>query len=583
MRNLSFLLLLICLSVPYVQSFATAEDSGAEAPAQAMYLYTPAQVSGAEAYDEAVAAACIQGIVNRTNPQVYVLSNVSTRPQYWLDTLSKSPGWLTGKQWVPLADLNALAALAGDRLKGVVIWDPSVPATVNIATTIAGIKDAVVLSPDLAERVLPEWNLPILEDLRNRFDGSESGSRKNDAYRWAVREYLSKGLCSLHFLCLYEDAAQARVAGSIGYVVTRDWAVKNRAFVFDLSPWGDETPKDDPGQPMGTDLATYRMILEETLRQSGGRHMTELAGFFAFWKYSSIPGYTSTHEPVPTEWETVYLISPYNCYQNTVASDCYNQSFHVHAPFTPLQQPRPELQTTVELKAYLCILMADYDSATPLYDFMPNHWDNPGRGKLPLAWGINPNLLETYPDVIAHFYRTATPNDFFTSDATAAGYMNPNRVKPEYLPLFVKHNKDFFDRADMTIAPMVLDWDQPTDAVKDAFTRFAPDGFATIVMDLHGTGGTVPKPHLWKGMPVTELLNDTCNFSSPQQTADAMYHAIEKRGNTKPGFYFFRIVWTPPSSVIESLELLRNGHPEVPFEVVDPYTFFRLFKEVYEK
>ena len=50
-----------------------------------------------------------------------------------------------------------------------------------------------------------------------------------------------------------------------------------------------------------------------------------------------------------------------------------------------------------------------------------------------------------------------------------------------------------------------------------------------------------------------------------------------------PGFYFFRIVWTPPSSVIESLEVLRNGHPEVPFEVVDPYTFFRLFKEVYEK
>ena len=570
-----------------------------------MYLYTPTQGSGAEAYDEAVAAACIQGIVNRESPQVYVLSNVSTRPQYWLDTLSKSPGWLAGKKLVPLADLNALAALAGDRLKGVVIWDPTVPATINVATTIAGVKDAVVLSPQLAERVLSQWNLPVLDDLRNRFDGSKSGSRKNDAYRWAIEEYLAGrgcplmcskarqqgclqreidgGTCSSHFLCLYEDAAQARDTGGIGYVVTRDWAVKNRAFVFDLSPWGDETPKDDPDQPLGTDLATYRMILEEILRQSAGKHMTELAGFFAFWKYSNIPGYASSHEPVPTEWETVYLISPYNCYQNTVASDCYNQSFHAHAPSTPLKQRRPEPRNVVEPKAYICILMADYDSATPLYDFLPNHWDNPGRGKIPLAWGINPNLLETYPDVIEHFYRTATANDYFTSDASAAGYMNPNRVKPEYLPLFVKHNKTFFDRADMTIAPMVLDWDQPADAVKDAFTRFAPDGFATIVMDLHGTGGTVPKPHVWKGMPVTELLNDTCNFSSPQQTADAMYRAIEKRGNMMPGFYFFRIVWTPPSSVIESLEVLRNGHPEVPFEVVDPYTFFRLFKEVYEK
>ena len=129
----------------------------------------------------------------------------------------------------------------------------------------------------------------------------------------------------------------------------------------------------------------------------------------------------------------------------------------------------------------------------------------------------------------------------------------------------------------------MLDWDQPTDAVKDAFTQFAPDGFATIVMDLHGTGGTVPKPHVWKGMPVTELLNDTCNFASPQQTADAMYNAIKKRGDTRPGFHFFRIVWTPPSSVIESLEVLRKDHPEFEFEVVDPYAFFSLFKEALGK
>jgi hypothetical protein len=146
------------------------------------------------------------------------------------------------------------------------------------------------------------------------------------------------------------------------------------------------------------------------------------------------------------------------------------------------------------------------------------------------------------------------------------------------MPLFVKHNKTFFDRADMTIAPMVLDWDQPTPAVKDAFTQFAPDGYATIVMDLHEKGGVTPQPHIWKGMPVTELLNDTCNFANPKQTADAMYNAILKRGNTRPGFYFFRIVWTPPSLIIESLDTLRKDHPDLEFELVDPYAFFNLFK-----
>ena len=78
------------------------------------------------------------------------------------------------------------------------------------------------------------------------------------------------------------------------------------------------------------------MILAETLRQSAGKHMTELTGFFAFSKYADMPDHKSAHEPVPTEWETVWLISPYNCYQNTVASDCFNQSLHSQAPRQPL-------------------------------------------------------------------------------------------------------------------------------------------------------------------------------------------------------------------------------------------------------
>ena len=309
--------------------------------------------------------------------------------------------------------------------------------------------------------------------------------------------------------------------------------------------------------------------------------MTELTGFFAFWKYSNVPGYASTHEPVPTEWETVYLISPYNGYQNTISSDCYNQSFHSQQPLDKLTQRRPSPPGQVEEKAYVCILMADYDSATPLYDFLPKFWDDPQRGEIPLAWGINPNLIETYPDIIAHFYKTATKNDHFTSDASAAGYMNPNRVKASELPLFIEHNKRFFDATDMTIAPMVLDWDEPTAAVKDAFTEFAPDGFATIVLDMHNNGGDVPDPHVWKGMPVTELINNTCNFVSPQQTSDAMFGAIRDRGAQAPGFYFFRIVWTPPSSVIASLDVFRKDHPDVPIEVVDPYSFFALFNMHY--
>ncbi len=579
---------------PVSRGLAATQLAGTDAPVapadpkqskegQPLYIYAMAATGTPMSYDEAMAVASLQGIINRKSPEVYLLSHQNSRPQFWLDLLAKDNRWLHGREKKRLTDIDALVKLAGTRVKGAVIWDPAVPASVNVATTIAGVQDAVVLSPELAGRHLAKWRLPVLKDLRGLFTGAETGSRKNDAYRWAIREYLAKGKCSSKRLCLFEDSFTTRARGDLGYVVTRDWAVKNRAFVFDLSPWGDEKPQDDSTQRLGLDLETYRMILAETLRQSAGKHMTELTGFFAFSKYANMPGHKSTHEPVPTEWETVWLISPYNCYQNTVASDCFNQSLHSQAPRQPLTQHRTAKSIPLEKKAYLCILMADYDSATPLYEFLPNHWHNANRGKIPLAWGINPNLLETYPDLIAYFYSTMSAADTFTADASAAGYMNPNRIRKEYLPLFVRHNQQFFREAGMTMAPMVLDWDQPSSAVKDAFRQFSPDGFATIVMDLHGTGGKLPDPQVWQGMPVLELINNACNFAGTGQTADIMAAAIKDRGNKMPGFYFFRCVWVNPTNIIETLAALRQKHPELNIEVLDPHTFFALFKKSHDQ
>jgi len=148
--------------------------------------------------------------------------------------------------------------------------------------------------------------------------------------------------------------------------------------------------------------------------------------------------------------------------------------------------------------------------------------------------------------------------------------------------LFIRHNRRFFRETDMAIAPMVLDWDEPTPQVKDAFTKFAPDGFATIVMDLHGTGGKSPEPHVWKGMPVTNLINSACNFDNPEQAAGILGECLREQHAGAPGFYFFRVVWTSPTPIIETVERLRHARPDLNLEVVDPYTFFRLFREYEE-
>ncbi len=105
--------------------------------------------------------------------------------------------------------------------------------------------------------------------------------------------------------------------------------------------------------------------------------------------------------------------------------------------------------------------------------------------------------------------------------------------------MFVRHNQQFFREADMKIAPMVLDQDQPSPDVKDAFQQFSPDGFATIVEDHHGRGGRLPDRQIWKGMPILELLNDTCNTKDSGQIAAIMANAIKSRGNVVPGILLF--------------------------------------------
>lgn len=305
-----------------------------------IYTFELQGQTGSDAYDEAVTVAVAQGIFNRSShdSRLYLTSRSNPRPEYWLNLFSQKGEWLSPRTIVPVSGMQELVELVRPYLREVIIYDETVPATLNVATTIAGVENGIVLSPSSLSEMLPQFGgLPVV-DLRGKFTGAESGSAKNDAYRWAVRQYLQKGKCSHHFMSLFEDSALARNRGDLGYAVTRDWAVYQRSFVYDLSPWGDEVPGDDPAQKIGTDLETYRMILQAQSKQTDGKELTEVSGFFCFDKYAHTAHHESIHEDVATEWENVYLISPYNCYQNTVAQHCYNQSVHSQFVFHPVKQ-----------------------------------------------------------------------------------------------------------------------------------------------------------------------------------------------------------------------------------------------------
>ena len=120
-------------------TFAVLAATGAErnkTDESTVYSYTLAHETTAASYDESMAVACLQGIINRDGPRVYVLSRKDKRPEYWRKILSENGRWLEGKTFEPLTDLDALVELARPALKGAIIWDPDVPASVRTRKTI---------------------------------------------------------------------------------------------------------------------------------------------------------------------------------------------------------------------------------------------------------------------------------------------------------------------------------------------------------------------------------------------------------------------------------------------------------------
>lgn len=116
-------------------------------------------------------SASLQGIVNRNEPRIYLFEPSDEGKETWLKDL-KLP-------YEVHADPLTLVARFKAELKGMVIYDSDMPDSVNVATTLAGQKDALVVSPELAAKLAAApYELAVLDDLRGRF------KNRLEAYTW---------------------------------------------------------------------------------------------------------------------------------------------------------------------------------------------------------------------------------------------------------------------------------------------------------------------------------------------------------------------------------------------------------------
>ena len=99
----------------------------------------------------------LQGVVNRRQPRLYFYWGTDPTNLEWLNTIHV-PSTISTDPWALFEKYRSEAS-------GAIVFDPNVPDTINLATTLAGTHSAVIATADLAAA----HNLQVIEDLRGRF------------------------------------------------------------------------------------------------------------------------------------------------------------------------------------------------------------------------------------------------------------------------------------------------------------------------------------------------------------------------------------------------------------------------------
>lgn len=627
MRNL-FLFLSVLVLCSCKHSFSKIDENDEIAILDMRYLLNKDLHNNdnvKEVWDKLHTISTLQGIVNRDSPNLYIkyiVEDITSNPgysidDYWWDKCRNKGGWLFNRGTIVLSSVIDAIEKYKSKLNGMVVYDPNVASTSNVASAIAGIENLIAVRYDTDPKSLYQqikksgldlkekvWLLN--EDGTSMFTGSgmlpglnipSSGSVKNDPYLWFIEKYMKDGKCNTRFAAYYIDQYwRQKPNNSVPNhhtLTNHDFFVSKRAFFFDLSPWDDEPATDDINQPVGTDYNTLKTMLRIAYEQNGGVEFCHIGGFPSWaFKYTKHAG--GTHDDVPTEWKFVETISAYNAYNDGDAigyGAMANASFWQHYPLKSEYKQkwitRDELKemgyldkngNINENKNYLIFYVGDYDASSWITQRTPTIWDDPNRGKIPLMWCISPVLQERAPMVMDNFRKTATPNDYFAASDNGAGYLKPGMLQeprpisglPSGLNAWREHCKKYYDKWGLSVTGFIIDGNAPglNNDGYECYRSFSPNGIVPQ---------KVPLTYLYKDMPVIRADEDVVE-DDPKQAAQHIVGRIKVRPIP---FHWFRNILKTPSWYVAVVDEIKKMDPTV--ELVSAPIFFELYKIYLEK
>lgn len=583
------------------------------------------------AFDAELAVVALQGLANREAPRIYI----NNRPQdngnadqwvdgiesdlYWLYAHSTQGQYLSGAtlkaiNWTKGSELDAVAALfraCSDAYNGVVVWDSNVPATMLAACTVAGAENLIPVRYDTSEGSLYSLltgtlGLEVKVNLVGKFadnakgniyetDIPATGSAKNDTYLWAKANYLDTGKTSAEYFCLNRDGSSYS-ADKLSYQAPHnttlpgfDFLISKAAFFCDLSGTNRGKPQNEPNGNAARDYDTLNQILQSQYERADG-------GFY------QVCGWPATEDGesdgTTKEWLTVELLSSYHGVVEMMSggfSSSSNSSLLSHVPKITYRQTAGQQGYDIDDDTVLVMFyMGDYDSVAWLHNVIPVVWESEGRGKLPLCWGISGMEGTRASYIYNYMYQTASNNDYFVSVNSGAGYLNPQFLLPELkdknyaaktvpngLDAWVDFCTELYDQYDLSMTPFTIPnyRQDPTKGgtlykVLEASTAFSYGGLGWYNWGKHGILDI-------NGTPMLTTLDGANNLA----TADGVYQNLlgyltdSARLKRDQNMLLIREIIVDPAAILKAVERVRSEHPEINFEVVDPYTFYETAAE----
>ena len=323
--------------------------------------------------DQRLAATTLEGAYNQLQGpnRLYVVWNPDD--QTWLNAgvlrgvrRSELPGRGRGAG----GQLNALLAGYGHDIKGAILTNPSDPDTVNLATTMAGIDDAMVANPSQL-RLLQRYDIPVIYS----FVG-QSFSSPTAAYQWEFANLFPK-----------TNPADLVVLSPNCPGSLRDYVIATKSFVFYLTSIN----------------AAEKPLMNQIIRSRPAN--TPILGYVA-----------------AERWDVADL-SSLGHFLN-VSDFLQNESdFAAVLSLPRLVQPKPRPVRADQNTVYVGFLVSDGDNAQYVEHHMFDFW--PGDADLdavPEGWTIAPGMADFAPSLIDWYYQHL-PRDYeLLSGPSGVGY-----------------------------------------------------------------------------------------------------------------------------------------------------------------